>query len=122
MNIDVLATAIAVLTFFGISAIMALSLNLEYGLAGIPNFGQALFVSIGAYTAGILYTRVLPLLAGQPVIDPCGENLVQGLAEQSRHSKETLRPPVKGGDLASPRPVRCVSKTRHGVTGALSGF
>src|SRR5512146_883548 len=79
MNIDLLATAIALLTFFGISAIMALSLNLEYGLAGIPNFGPALFVSLGAYTTGITYTRLLPLLAGQPYLDPCGENLAKAL-------------------------------------------
>jgi len=47
MNIDYLATALALLTFFGISALMALSLNLEYGVAGVPNFGKALFVSAG---------------------------------------------------------------------------
>ncbi len=79
MNIDLLVTAIALLTFFGISAIMALSLNLEYGLAGIPNFGKALFVSIGAYTAGITYTRLLPLLVGKAYLDPCGETLAQAL-------------------------------------------
>ena len=61
MNVDLLATGIALLTFFSISAIMALSLNLEYGLAGIPNFGKALFVSIGAYTAGVTYTHLLPV-------------------------------------------------------------
>jgi branched-chain amino acid transport system permease protein len=75
MNLDVAATLIAVLTFFGISALMALSLNLEYGVAGVPNFGQVLFVSIGAYTTGIAYTRLLPLLAGQAFIDPCGDSL-----------------------------------------------
>ncbi|MDQ3248460.1 MAG: branched-chain amino acid ABC transporter permease [Chloroflexota bacterium] len=79
MNIDLPATLIALLTFFGISAIMALSLNLEYGIAGVPNFGQALFVSIGAYTAGWTYTRLLPLLAGQATIDPCGATLGQAL-------------------------------------------
>ena len=80
MNIDLLATAIALTTFFGISALMALSLNLEYGLAGIPNFGKALFVSIGAYTAGLTYTYLLPLLAGQTPIYPCGEsNLIEAL-------------------------------------------
>ncbi len=79
MNIELLATAIALLTFFGISAMMALSLNLEYGLAGIPNFGKALFVSIGAYAAGITYTRLLPLLASQSYIDPCGDALPQAL-------------------------------------------
>ncbi|MBC7812608.1 MAG: branched-chain amino acid ABC transporter permease [Burkholderiales bacterium] len=75
MNIDLFATAIALLTFFGIAALMAISLNLEYGVAGIPNFGQALFVSLGAYTAGITYTRLMPLLAGQEVIFPCGNTL-----------------------------------------------
>jgi len=82
VNIDLLATVLTVITVFGISSIMALSLNLEYGLAGIPNFGKALFVSIGAYTAGITYTHLLPALVGQPFIDPCGSNLTQAL--QSR--------------------------------------
>ncbi len=72
MILDPIGTLISLLTAFGIAAMIALSLNLEYGLGGIPNFGQALFVSIGAYTAGVTYTRLLPLLAGQPVIDPCG--------------------------------------------------
>lgn len=71
MSIDFGATAIALLTFFGISAIMALSLNLEYGVAGIPNFGKAMFVSIGAYTLGVTYTRLLLWLVTQPFIDPC---------------------------------------------------
>jgi branched-chain amino acid transport system permease protein len=79
MNIDIVATAIALATFFGISALMALSLNLEYGVAGIPNFGKALFVSIGAYTAGWTYTRLLPVLAGQAPIYPCGATLAQAL-------------------------------------------
>src|SRR5215212_5805678 len=83
MNIDIVATAIALATFFGISALMALSLNLEYGIAGIPNFGQALFVSIGAYTAGWTYTRLLPVLAGNTAIPPCGSTLGQALQLRS---------------------------------------
>ncbi len=83
MYIDLPATTIALLTFFGISAIMVLSLNLEYGLAGIPNFGKALFVSIGAYTAGWTYTHLLPWLSGRDVIDPCGSTLGQALQLRS---------------------------------------
>ena len=83
MYIDITATLIALLTFFGISAIMVLSLNLEYGLAGIPNFGQALFVSIGAYTAAWTYTHLLPLLAGQEVVNPCGSTLGNALQLRS---------------------------------------
>lgn len=79
MNIDLIATSIALLTFFGISALMAISLNLEYGVAGVPNFGQVLFVSIGAYTAGLTYTHLLPLLAGQAFINPCDTTLAQSL-------------------------------------------
>jgi branched-chain amino acid transport system permease protein len=83
MNIDLTATIIALLTFFGISALMVLSLNLEYGVAGIPNFGQVLFVSLGAYTAGWTYTRLLPLLAAQPFINPCGDGLAKAVQLRS---------------------------------------
>jgi len=83
MNIDLTATSIAILTYFGIYALMAMSLNLEYGIAGIPNFGKALFVSIGAYTAGMTYTRLLPILAGHEVLDPCGATLGQALQLRS---------------------------------------
>lgn len=83
MRIDLLATVISLLTFFGISGIIALSLNLEYGLTGIPNFGKALFVSIGAYTLGFAFTRWLPSLAGQAAIDPCGTTLGQALQLRS---------------------------------------
>jgi len=79
MNIDFVATIIALATFFGISALMALSLNLEYGLAGIPNFGQALFISIGAYTAALTYTYLLPRLGAHAPIYPCGETLAEAL-------------------------------------------
>ena len=87
MNIDVVATLIAIFTFFGIYALMAISLNLEYGVAGVPNFGQALFVSLGAYTTGITYTRLLPLLAGKDPIHPCGTGLGQALQLRSEIMK-----------------------------------
>jgi len=83
INIDIGATAVAVLTLFGIYSLMAISLNLEYGLAGVPNFGKALFVSIGAYTAGITYTRLLPLLAGAGAIHPCGPTMGDALQLRS---------------------------------------
>lgn len=79
MNIDLVATLIALLTYFGIYGLMSLSLNLEYGLAGVPNFGKAFFVSIGAYVTGVTYTRLLPLLAGHDAINPCGTTLASAL-------------------------------------------
>ena len=83
INIDIVATAVAVLTLFGIYSLMAISLNLEYGVAGVPNFGQALFVSIGAYVAGVTYTRLLPLLAGAQSVHPCGPTMGQALQLRS---------------------------------------
>ncbi len=93
MNIDVGATLIAVLTLFGIYSLMAVSLNLEYGVAGVPNFGQALFVSIGAYVTGVTYTRLLPIIAGTEAIHPCGSGL--GTALQLR-SEIMATQPVAG--------------------------
>ncbi len=90
INIDIGATAIAILTLFGIYSLMAISLNLEYGVAGVPNFGQALFVSIGAYVAGITYTRLLPLLAGVDSIHPCGPTM--GAALQMRSEIMATQP------------------------------
>ena len=83
INIDVGATAIAILTLFGIYSLMAISLNLEYGVAGVPNFGKALFVSFGAYVAGVTYTRLLPLLAGADALHPCGASMGQALQLRS---------------------------------------
>lgn len=87
MNIDIIATSIAVLTLFGIYALMSISLNLEYGVAGVPNYGQALFISLGAYVTGVTYTRLLPLLSGTEYIDPCGIQLGQALQLRSEIMK-----------------------------------
>jgi branched-chain amino acid transport system permease protein len=92
MNIDLFSTAVALLTFFGIAALMAISLNLEYGAAGIPNFGQAFFVSIGAYIGGLTYTRLLPMLAGRDFIYPCGTTLTDAL--QLRTDILTTQPAI----------------------------
>ena len=93
INIDIGATAVAILTLFGIYSLMAISLNLEYGVAGVPNFGQALFISIGAYVGGLTYTRLLPLLAGEQVIHPCRQTM--GAALQLR-SEIMATQPVAG--------------------------
>ncbi|MCC6023690.1 MAG: branched-chain amino acid ABC transporter permease [Thaumarchaeota archaeon] len=50
----------------GIFIIISLSLNLEYGYAGIPNFGKLLAVAGGAYFVGAVSGRVLALAYGQP--------------------------------------------------------
>ncbi|HYA42372.1 MAG TPA: branched-chain amino acid ABC transporter permease [Syntrophobacteraceae bacterium] len=59
-----------VLNSVGIYAILALSLNLIVGHAGLFNLGHAAFYAVGAYTAAILNTTCrIPVLALLPV---CG--------------------------------------------------
>jgi len=59
-----------VLCNVGLYALLALSLNLILGDAGLFNMGQAAFYAVGAYTAAVLNTRFqLPILWALPV---CG--------------------------------------------------
>ncbi len=48
-----------VISLAAIFAIVTLSLNLEYGYTGIPNFGKVFFVSAGAYVVGALTGRIV---------------------------------------------------------------
>lgn len=50
--------------WFGLYTIVTLSLNIEYGFAGIPNFGRALAVLMGAFTVGGIVNRILMLFFG----------------------------------------------------------
>jgi len=54
------------LIMIGLFVIISLSLNLEYGYAGIPNFGKLLAVAGGAYFVGAVSGRILALAYGQP--------------------------------------------------------
>ena len=49
---------------FSIYAIINLSLNLEFGYAGIPNFGKVLAVGAGAFVAAAIPGRIISGLAG----------------------------------------------------------
>ncbi len=53
-----------ILLWFGLYVIVSLSLNVEYGYCGIPNFGKALSVIVGAVVAGGLMTRILMVAMG----------------------------------------------------------
>ncbi|MEW6046501.1 MAG: branched-chain amino acid ABC transporter permease [Bacillota bacterium] len=59
---------IDVANFYGIYALLALSLNLIVGEAGLFNLGHAAFYAVGAYTTAILNTRFeIPTLVLLPV-------------------------------------------------------
>jgi branched-chain amino acid transport system permease protein len=118
MNIDIAGSLVSLLTFFGISAIIALSLNIEYGVGGIPNFGKALFVSIGAYTAGVTYTRLMPLLAGRAALEPCGAtNMAAALALRGEIVK--TMPAVTLGNFAL---TLLLAALIGGVAGLLASY
>ena len=58
-------------SFYGIYAILGISLNLEYGYAGQPNFGQVLFFGLGGVVGATVAADLLPLLSGAAVGNIC---------------------------------------------------
>jgi len=61
--------------FFAIYLIVALSLNLEYGYTGIPNFGKVLAVAGGAFTVGAFPGRMIAWLFNvKPDLDYIKDN------------------------------------------------
>jgi branched-chain amino acid transport system permease protein len=77
---------IAMVTLAAIYAIMAISLNLSWGLAGMVNLGLAGFVSIGAYSSGLLTVTY-----GWPVLPAILAALAFGLASGAVLTLLTLR-------------------------------
>ncbi len=65
---DPLLYVFDLIVFIGIFGIVSLSLNLEFGFAGLANFGKVAFFLIGAYTYALLSQIGLPfylcLIAG----------------------------------------------------------
>lgn len=55
------AYLIAIAIISGIYLLLALGLNLQFGLTGLINFGHVGFFCIGAYTTAILSTRGVPV-------------------------------------------------------------
>jgi branched-chain amino acid transport system permease protein len=53
-----LAYFIAIATYAAFFMILALGLNLQWGMTGLVNFGVAGFYAIGAYTSAILVTHI----------------------------------------------------------------
>lgn len=49
---------ISIATFAGFFMILALALNLQWGMTGMVNFGIAGFYALGAYTSGLLSVKV----------------------------------------------------------------
>ena len=59
---EIIRFVIDFLSFYTIYLMLSISLNLEYGYAGISNFGKVLFFAGGAFTVGSMATRLTILL------------------------------------------------------------
>lgn len=66
----IFSATVSFLSYFGIFAILSLSLNLEYGFGGQPNFGKVAFYATGAFVAGVVASRLMPIIAGVVPLDP----------------------------------------------------
>lgn len=64
--IDIPPIILNILINFAIGLIVTISLNLEVGYAGIPQFGRVLAVLVGAMVAGAIPGRILAAIMGQP--------------------------------------------------------
>ncbi|MEM1546249.1 MAG: branched-chain amino acid ABC transporter permease [Candidatus Methanomethylicia archaeon] len=64
--IEVPPIILNILINFAIGLIITISLNLEVGYAGIPQFGRVLAVLTGAIVAGAIPGRILALMMNQP--------------------------------------------------------
>jgi len=68
---------------------MGISLNLEYGFGGQPNFGQVLFFGLGAVVGATVAADLLPAFAALAVGDICSVS-----SELSRQSIALANPGI----------------------------
>ena len=66
VDLGTLSFAVSALTLpaemFCFFLVVSLTVNLEFGYAGVPNFGKVLFISIGAFVAGSFAYRLMVYL------------------------------------------------------------
>ncbi|HZY95316.1 MAG TPA: branched-chain amino acid ABC transporter permease [Candidatus Bathyarchaeia archaeon] len=63
-GVDIFIFSVDLAILFALYFVVSLSLNLEAGYAGIPNFGKVMFVAGGAAAAGSLSGRLATLILG----------------------------------------------------------
>jgi branched-chain amino acid transport system permease protein len=64
MDSVILSLILNVVAFISIYGILSITLNLQYGYSGIPNFGMTAFVALGAYVTGALTGRLAMIYYG----------------------------------------------------------
>jgi branched-chain amino acid transport system permease protein len=63
-GIDAVTFSLDLLAFYGLYVAISLSVNLEFGYTGIPNFGKVLYVAGGAAFAGAFAGRFAAWILG----------------------------------------------------------
>jgi branched-chain amino acid transport system permease protein len=63
-NFNLVSFSIDFLSFYALYLAISLSLNLEFGYAGVPNFGKVLFIAGGAAFAGSISGRLAAYVLG----------------------------------------------------------
>jgi len=63
---DIVRFFLSLAAFYSIYLLLSISLNLEYGFTGIPNFGKVMFWAGGAFITGALASRVIAPFIGIP--------------------------------------------------------
>jgi len=104
---------IDLLALLGIFAIISLSLNIEFGYTGIPNFGKLLAVAGGAFFIGAVPGRVLAF--------------AYGLLEKHHYIKDNVKIMYEIGKILEADPILSItllilSLLSAAVVGALLGL
>ena len=107
--------AVYMLTITSITFILAISLDLQVGHCGIVNFGQVMFLTVGAYATAIAIAGGTGVLAGGADRRRCGHAARRGdVAVRAQHERDLLGHPVPrhGGDHPHRRAQRAVADRR----------
>nr|WP_238699134.1 branched-chain amino acid ABC transporter permease [Sulfolobus sp. E5-1-F] len=64
MAVDISSLILAIILDFSVYLMVVISLNVEIGLTGVPNFGRVLAYAGGAFIAGAIPGRILQLIYG----------------------------------------------------------
>ncbi len=59
---NIISFLVTYLSVAAVYALLAISMNIDYGWAGIPDFGKAAFIAAGGIAAAIVATRIVPPL------------------------------------------------------------
>ncbi|HEV2226967.1 MAG TPA: branched-chain amino acid ABC transporter permease [Nitrososphaerales archaeon] len=111
LGIDWVSFGIDFLSFYGIYLGISLALNLEFGYAGIPNFGKVLFVAGGAAFAGSISGRL-----AQYVFAIRGDFIIQNTSIINTIDTKLVNDPVFVAELI------LVSLVIAASVGAMFGF